>query len=115
VTIVEDDPHVLAAIGRVLKLWHLDVQPYRTFEDARASLAIGAPPDVLIVDVRLGMFNGLHLAHVARQLNPETTVIVVSGFDDPLLRGEAERVGAVFLPKPVDLTALRRTCQAGGI
>jgi two-component system response regulator YesN len=57
--------------------------------------------DVLITDVRLGAFNGLQLAVLARDQNPEIQLIVFSGFDDPVLRQEAERLGAVYLVKPV--------------
>ena len=51
--------------------------------------------------MRLGEYNGIQLALLARELHPNIKVVVFSGFDDPVLREEAERVGAPFLVKPV--------------
>jgi hypothetical protein len=37
---------------------------------------------------------------------------VVSGYDDPVLRQEATKLGAVFLTKPIDLQRLRQYLPA---
>ena len=55
----------------------------------------------MITDVRLGAFNGLQLAILARAVRPDTRVVVFSGFDDPVLKEEARRIGAAYLVKPV--------------
>ena len=70
------------------------------FADARRALHT-EKFEVLITDVRLGAFNGLQLAVLAADQNPGIQLIVFSGFDDPVLRQEAERLGAVYLVKPV--------------
>ena len=57
--------------------------------------------DALITDVRLGAFNGLQLAVIGRDTYPDIRLIVFSGFDDPVLRTEAEHVGATYMVKPV--------------
>ena len=56
--------------------------------------------DALITDVRLGAFNGLQLAVMARDTHPEIRVIVFSGFDDPVLRSDAEHIGACIWSSP---------------
>jgi DNA-binding response OmpR family regulator len=61
-----------------------------------------AKPDVVVADVRLGEYNGLQLAVQARALDPVPAIIVTSGFDDPVLKAEAERLGATFLMKPLE-------------
>ena len=50
-----------------------------------------ATPDLLIVDIRLGEFNGLQLIMLSRTQIP---AIVISGFADPLLQHEARQAGA---------------------
>ena len=35
-------------------------------------------------------------------------VVAMSGFDDAVLRAEAEKAGATYLVKPVDITRLRQ-------
>ncbi len=71
-----------------------------SFERARQTLK-DQPFDALITDVRLGAFNGLQLAVMARDMYPKMRLIVFSGFDDPVLRADAEQIGATYLVKPV--------------
>ncbi len=104
--IVDDDRVVLDALDRLLMHWGYTTLPFERFEDARMSLAVETP-DALIVDIRLGEFNGLQLVHLARQTHPDLTIAVVSGFDDPVLRSEAEKAGAAYLLKPTELPLLR--------
>jgi DNA-binding NtrC family response regulator len=106
VVIVDDDVACLVAIEQILKHWGHETVTFRAFEDARAYLS-HARPAVVIVDVRLGNYNGLQLIHFSRQHSPETQWLVVSGFDDPVLRKEATKLGALFLTKPLDLQRLR--------
>ena len=105
--IVDDDPAVLRALNELVLEWGFEVVRFSNFEDARAHLTTNTP-DALIVDVRLGMFNGLQLVHLAKQVDPGMTVIAMSGFDDQVLRAEAASVGAVYMTKPVNLEDLHR-------
>ncbi len=107
VVIVDDDDLALSALKRLVAFWGFDVVPFGRFEDARAFIN-ARKPDALIVDVRLGEYNGLQLVHIAKQAAPEMAVIAMSGFDDSVLRAEAERAGATYLVKPLDLSRLRQ-------
>lgn len=107
VVIVDDDDLALGTLHRLIAHWGYDVVPFMTFEEARAYLATNTP-DALVVDVRLGSYNGLQLVHLAKQAAPAMTVVAVSGFDDAVLRAEAENAGATYLVKPVDITRLRQ-------
>ena len=63
----------------------------------------------MIVDVRLGEFNGLQLVILAKLTHPAVRALVMTGFDDTVTREEAERLGARYLIKPIhanDLTKL---------
>ena len=71
-----------------------------TFEEARGML-LRQRFDLLVTDVRLGAFNGLQLALIARDRTPEIRIVVISGFDDPVLKMEAANLGAAYLLKPV--------------
>jgi DNA-binding NtrC family response regulator len=101
ILIVDDDLSLLDALQRALSddPRH-DVVACSTFEEARRRLR-EQRFDVMITDVRLGAFNGLQLVVLARDVNHATQVIVFSGYDDPVLRAEAEHLGAVYLVKPV--------------
>jgi two-component system response regulator YesN len=80
------------------------------FEEAKQHI-VTVRPDIVITDVRLGAFNGLQLAMLARDVRPDTQVVVFSGFDDPVLKEEARRIGATYLVKPVTGHALLAQLQ----
>ena len=59
-------------------------------------------PDLLISEVRLGAFNGLHLVIRCRITHPAMRTIVLDRTYDSGLEFDAQRHGAVYLVEPVD-------------
>jgi DNA-binding NtrC family response regulator len=107
VLVVDDNAGVLDVLDQALsERPGQQVIACASFEDARRRLR-EQPFDVLLTDVRLGAFNGLQLAVLAKDVNPQTRVIVFSGFDDVGLRDEAEHLGATYLVKPVQAGVLQ--------
>lgn len=105
ILIVDDDVALLEGVENTFKAAGEDATASSSFEVAKRLLR-SDKYDVLITDVRLGAFNGLQLALLARDLYPSITLIVFSGFDDPVLRAEAEQLGAAYVVKPISGTAL---------
>ena len=108
VLLVDDEPEVVHTLRAVLESAGYRTLAATSFEDGKRLLADTPPPDVLITDVRLGMFNGLQLA-VLRP--PGTAVIVISGFPDHTLEAETRRLGGVYLLKPVPAEVLIETVK----
>ncbi len=106
VLLVDDEPEVVHTLRAVLESAGFRTLAATSFEDGKRLLADTPPPDVLVTDVRLGMFNGLQLA-VLRP--PTTAVIVISGFPDRTLEAETRRLGGVYLLKPVPAAVLIET------
>jgi DNA-binding response OmpR family regulator len=98
--LVDDDVALLGAMDRFLSDAGYEVIPCSRFEEAKHEIA-ARRPDILVTDVRLGAFNGLQLALMATDVNPAVKVVVFSGYDDPVLKDEARRLGASYLVKPV--------------
>ncbi len=98
---VANDPAERAALIQALRAAGYSVVSAVTFTGALELLST-TPPDVLISDVRLREFNGLHLALYARDYLVKGTIVMGTPADVPLA-DEATRLGAVFLVKPVDL------------
>jgi len=65
-------------------------------------------PDLLIAQVRLGAFNGLHLAIRAHGLGLPTQTILI-GEPDIVLENEARQQHARYLTSPVDEETLAAT------
>jgi DNA-binding response OmpR family regulator len=102
VLIVDDDDATREGLKRMLTGAGYTAVTAPTFQDGIQALQT-AKPDLLIVDVRLGEYNGLQLVITAGRAIP---AIVLTGYDDPVLAGDAHQEGAEYLLKPVDPSAL---------
>jgi DNA-binding response OmpR family regulator len=100
VLVVDDEQNVLALLEYWLTDAGYDVVACPRFDAARSYLAAHTP-DALVADVRLGAFNGLQLALVAAHGRPQTALLLLSAYDDPVVRKDATACGARFLLKPV--------------
>ena len=100
VLVVDDEPSLLDAVKSAFERAGHYVVACRTFEDARSRI-LSEEFDALVTDVRLGAYNGLQLAVIARDKDPGLGIIVFSGFDDPVLRAQASALDAIYLLKPV--------------
>jgi len=63
-------------------------------------------PDLLITDVRLGGFNGLHLVIRSQSSRPKMRSILLDRVHDPVVAVDAERQGAVYLGGPLNLSVI---------
>ena len=77
-----------------------DVMAAANFEQAKQLLA-SEDPDLLITDLRLGSYNGLHLVLRSRTDHPAMAALVTSRFPDPVLEAEAAREHARFIVRPI--------------
>jgi len=67
----------------------------RDFPSARA-LLVNWPPDVLVTNLRLADYNGLHLVLLAKAARSSTRCVVHSDRPDMYLVREAQAAGAFF-------------------
>lgn len=113
ILILEDEPSSAEMYAAALKAAGKDVVVYTRFEDARAYLKHEVP-DAVLTDIRVGEYNGLQLAIFFRAISPDGTLVVVTGYDDIVLRKEAAQLRATFLLKPVDIGQLTDYFVAAG-
>jgi DNA-binding response OmpR family regulator len=102
VLIVDDDEVYLEGMKELLEEAGYDVSLASSFDAGKHELRDHAP-DLLIIDVRLGAFNGLQLISTGQTHIPS---IVVTGFDDTVLRADAGGFGASYMVKPIKPAAL---------
>jgi DNA-binding NtrC family response regulator len=101
VLVVDDQEDVLQTLLRFLKVGGYESFGLTRFDEAKQYID-RERPQVLVTDIRLGPYNGLQLAHHIRAVHPSAGVVVLSAWDDPLLRQEAESIGALYYMKPLD-------------
>jgi FixJ family two-component response regulator len=111
ICLLDDDPSVLKAVGRLLSSAGWQAQqfsdPYKFLDYAKIHRA-----PVAVIDVWMPIMSGLEVQSRLTELSPSTRVIIFTGKDDPLVRSTALNAGAsAFLTKPFDdeelLTAVR--------
>ena len=93
VCLLDDDPAILKATGRLLDSAGCKVE---AFTDPFAFLEHAAThrPDLAVIDILMPEMNGLEVQTRLRSLSPSTRVIVLTGRDDPLVRRKAMAAGA---------------------
>ena len=112
ILIVEDDAATRDMLAQALACEGYDTL---TASDVPTAMHILAerPPALLLTDIRLDPYNGLHLVAMAPRPIP---AIVLTGFADPSIEADARRLGAEYLVKPVSPATLcevvRRTLGA---
>ena len=100
VLVLDDDEHALSGIVELLRDAGHNVTGAATYDAAKRLLAVSAF-DLLVSDVRVRSFNGLHLVMQTRADHPETAIIIITGYDDPLIDLEANRYHADLVRKPI--------------
>lgn len=100
VLVANGNPDVRQAFTELLTLAGYHTIAVATFEEARHVLD-QAPPSLLIADLRLGAFNGLHLVLRGRADSPDMAAIVTIDQQDQALKSEARRLGAQCVIIPV--------------
>ena len=84
VLLVEDDPHVRAALVAMLRDGGYDVAEAANAEAATALMTENTEGqhdiDVLISDVRMPGLSGVELAHGIREIRPRLPILLISGY-----------------------------------
>jgi DNA-binding NtrC family response regulator len=94
VLVIDADPVTCRDVQRSCQFL-AEVSACEDFPTARKRLVAQAP-QLLVTNLRLGAYNGLHLVHLATIHDGATRSIVYSKFPDLPLIKEAQRIGAFF-------------------
>jgi len=100
VYVVDDDPAICTALGRLLQSADLTTE---TFPSAKAFLAhpVADRPACLVLDLRLPGPSGLELQQALHQAGRDLPIIFITGYGDVPSTVRAMKGGAVdFLQKP---------------
>jgi DNA-binding NtrC family response regulator len=93
--VVDPDFAVAAELRAAIEALSKPAITVNDFQAARRELR-AREIDAVIANLRLGPFNGIHLAYSARHVNPEIRVMIYALHHDALLAREAQRACAFY-------------------
>lgn len=103
ILLVDDDEPYLRVFGRALQRAGFDVSTATSIGNVKTVLQ-ALNPDCAIVDLHLGTESGFEVIEHLRTQQPQTKVILLSGYISPTMAARAIRLGAVdCLAKPIDV------------
>ena len=107
ILIVDSDTAARAHAVEALQTAGYQVSGVDSFQKARHILK-SVQPDLLIADIRLGTFNGLHLVWRRYVDYPQGASIVTNAYADQVLKRQAHAFQAPYLVKPISRELLLR-------
>ena len=98
VLVVDDQPSMRQALRAIL-VGHADLAVIGEAADGieAVDMASELRPDVILMDVQMPRMDGIQATKIIKALQPEITVIGVSGNDSTLLKGKMKEAGAAAL------------------
>jgi two-component system response regulator FixJ len=111
VAILDDDPSIRVALGRLMKASEMIADIYSTGSQFFDALALKSP-DCLVLDLEMPEMNGLAVLRRMQSLGCTLPVIVLTGSSDLSMQEDVLRTGArAFLKKPIDALVLASTIE----
>jgi two-component system, response regulator RegA len=100
--LVDDDERLRDSLARALTKRGYAVRCAGNYDEALA-IAQAASPEFAVVDLRMPGPSGLELLRALKELDPETRIVVLTGYGSIATTIDAMRLGAVYyLQKPAD-------------
>ncbi len=114
ILIVDDDAVLCQQLVRAFTRRGFEARGAEHYADALAT-AKEDPPELAVVDLRIGDRSGLELVEELRAIDEETQVVVLSGYGSIATAIDAVRLGAAyFLAKPADVDDILAAFARGG-
>jgi FixJ family two-component response regulator len=121
IAIVDDDPSVLKALSRTLRVRALQSKTFESAHEFLASLPEGLP-ECLIADLQMPEMTGLELHHHLTRSGIQIPTIIITAHGDIRVRERSESAGVIaVLSKPLRNVTLfaaiddaRRVKENGG-
>lgn len=114
VLIVDDEKMIRMGIKKVIQWEKLGVGQVYTAASAKEALELlkEHEPEILITDIRMSKMTGLELIEAAKEIRPETRVLVLTGYDSFEYARQSLRLKVQdFFLKPVDEADLSKAIE----
>jgi DNA-binding NtrC family response regulator len=116
--LIDDEPTILVAFRKLLQAPGIVVETAETIEYARELLR-GRFYDAVVADLRLSGFSGeegLEIIRFAKELHPETQIILITAYGNEDVMKKAYPLGAAFyFEKPVSAAVIKDALRSLGL
>jgi two-component system response regulator (stage 0 sporulation protein F) len=116
--VVDDEVAILIAFKKIFEGFHIEIDTADTYDQA-ISMINNKDYDAIIADLRLSGIlgqEGLEILKYSKQKNPDTRLIMITGYGNPDVRKMAYAIGADFYcEKPVSIDSLQKVLRNMGI
>jgi len=107
VLIIDDEKDVHYSFRRLLEKEPLEILSAESGDEG-IRLARKSPPDLIVMDIRMGQQNGLETLKELRHMNPKQVVIMMTAYGTSQTAIEAMKLGAYdYVLKPFDIPQLK--------
>jgi nitrogen regulation protein NR(I) len=107
VLIIDDEKDVHYSFRRLLEKEPLEILSAESGDEG-IRLARKTPPDLIVMDIRMGHQSGLDTLKELRQMNPKQVVIMMTAYGTSQTAIEAMKLGAYdYVLKPFDIPQLK--------
>ena len=113
VYVVDDERDIRTSMRALCRAWGMDVETAESGDSLERLFAERGPPDLMIVDLRLG--EGAHGAQLAERMQSQYrdfAVLIITGETSSDALREANRSRYTLLQKPITAEVLRRAIGA---
>ncbi|MFA6899025.1 MAG: response regulator [Desulfurivibrionaceae bacterium] len=106
--VVDDEPIVGKRLKQVFGKIGFEIETYTDSAVALAAMA-EKPFDIVVTDLKMEGIDGIEVLKRARAMNPQTRVIIITGYASPDTAELAQQEGVfAFLAKPFRLDELKQ-------
>lgn len=107
--LADDETATREGILEAINWRELGIGEVQSAKNGIAALEIAAEfvPDILLTDIKMPRMNGIDLAYKIRELNPDCSILIMSGYSEVDYLKSAIHLSAVnFVDKPVEIEKL---------
>ncbi len=106
--VVDDELIVCKRLKQILEKAGYDVTVFNNGEDAVKKLELESY-DIIVTDLKMEGVDGMKILETAKRKNPDTRVIMITGFAETETAREAFRKGVFdFISKPVEIDTIKQ-------
>ncbi|MEC4676991.1 MAG: response regulator [Nitrospirota bacterium] len=106
--VVDDELIVCKRLKQILEKAGYDVTVFNNGEDAVKELELESY-DIIVTDLKMEGVDGMKILEAAKRKNPDTRVIMITGFAEIETAREAFRKGVFdFISKPVEIDTIKK-------